>query len=526
MNSPSSNPAAPATQLKAPQSFADFCDLAAQGYNRIPLVASLNADLDTPLSAYLKLAGRPNSFLLESVVGGERFGRYSFIGLPARTRIQAFDQKIQVLTDGQVIQEETADPLRFVEQYLAQFRAAPVAGLPRFAGGLAGYFGYDTIRYIEPRLNTAQAKGRPDPMGLPDVLLLLTEEIAVFDNLAGRLSIWVYAHAGDASAWDQAKLRNAYDAAQSRLQELVAKLSAPVSAPATEQLPATEIQRDFSKTDFLKAVDVTKDYIAAGDVMQVVIGQLLKKRYTGSPLTLYRALRALNPSPYMYFYDMGDFQIAGASPEILVRQDAVTAKDGSAQTRVTIRPIAGTRPRGKTREQDLQLEADLKADPKECAEHVMLIDLARNDVGRIAQIGSVKVNEQMVVERYSHVMHLVSDVEGLLKPELTAMDVLRASFPAGTLSGAPKIRAMEIIDELEPVKRGLYGGACGYLSFTGEMDLAIAIRTGVLKDQTLYVQAGAGIVADSVPESEWQETENKARAVMHAAEIAMRGLEP
>jgi anthranilate synthase component I len=531
MNSSSSNPAGSAAHLKAPQSFADFCELAAQGYNRIPLVASLNADLDTPLSAYLKLAGQPNSFLLESVVGGERFGRYSFIGLPARTRIQAFDQKIQVLTDGQVIQEETADPLTFVERYLSQFRAAPVAGLPRFAGGLAGYFGYDTIRYIEPRLNTVQAKSRPDPMGLPDVLLLLTEELAVFDNLAGRLSIWVYAHAGHASTgtpgtWARDKLRTAYDAAQARLQELVAKLSAPVSAPATQKLPDTDIQRDFSKADFLKAVDVAKDYIAAGDVMQVVIGQLLKKHYAGSPLTLYRALRALNPSPYMYFYDMGDFQIAGASPEILVRQDAVTAKDGSAQTRVTIRPIAGTRPRGKTREQDLQLEADLKADPKECAEHVMLIDLARNDVGRIAQIGSVKVNEQMVVERYSHVMHLVSDVEGLLKPELSAMDVLRASFPAGTLSGAPKIRAMEIIDELEPVKRGLYGGACGYLSFTGEMDLAIAIRTGVLKDQTLYVQAGAGIVADSVPESEWQETENKARAVMHAAEIAMRGLEP
>jgi anthranilate synthase component I len=530
MNSPSSNSAAPATHLKAPQSFADFCELAAQGYNRIPLVASLNADLDTPLSAYLKLAGQPNSFLLESVVGGERFGRYSFIGLPARTRIQAFDQKIQVLTDGQVVQEQTADPLQFVQQYMAQFRAAPVQGLPRFAGGLAGYFGYDTIRFIEPRLDTAKAKSRPDPMGLPDVLLLLTEELAVFDNLAGRLSIWVYAHARDAGsstiAWNNDQLRTAYDAAQTRLQALVAKLTASVAAPATQQLPATEVQRDFSKADFLKAVEVAKEYIAAGDVMQVVIGQLLKKHYAGSPLTLYRALRALNPSPYMYFYDMGDFQIAGASPEILVRQDAVTGKDGSVQTRVTIRPIAGTRPRGKTREQDLQLEAELKADPKECAEHVMLIDLARNDVGRIAQVGTVKVNEQMVVERYSHVMHLVSDVEGLLKPELSAMDVLRASFPAGTLSGAPKIRAMEIIDELEPIKRGLYGGACGYLSFTGEMDLAIAIRTGVLKDQTLYVQAGAGIVADSVPESEWQETENKARAVMHAAEIAMRGLEP
>ena len=512
--------------------FQQFVALARAGHNRIPLVRSLQADLDTPLSAYLKLAAAPNSFLLESVVGGERFGRYSFIGLPARTRIEARDRDIRLKVAGAPDFTLQGDPLQFVEAYLSQFKAARVEGLPRFAGGLAGYFGYETIRYIEPRLDQATAKSRPDPMGLPDVLLLLTEELAVFDNLAGRLSLWVYAESGDLRSgaqapapWPEVRLRQAYDAAMARLDALVAQLKAPFVPPEAESFPPTEIRRDFSKEDFLKAVASAKEYIAAGDVMQVVIGQVLQKPFKGSALSLYRALRGLNPSPYMYFYDMGDFQIAGASPEILVRQDEVSG-DSQGSTRVTIRPIAGTRPRGKTPAQDQALEQELRADPKECAEHLMLIDLARNDVGRIAQTGTVKVNEQMVVERYSHVMHLVSDVEGILKPELSAMDVLRASFPAGTLSGAPKIRALEIIDALEPVKRGLYGGACGYLSFTGEMDLAIAIRTGVLKDETLYVQAGAGIVADSIPESEWQETESKARAVMRAAEIAEKGLEP
>ena len=512
--------------------FQQFVALARAGQNRIPLVRSLQADLDTPLSAYLKLAAAPNSFLLESVVGGERFGRYSFIGLPARTRIEARDRDIRLKVAGAPDFTLQGDPLQFVEAYLSQFKAARVEGLPRFAGGLAGYFGYETIRYIEPRLDQPAAKSRPDPMGLPDVLLLLTEELAVFDNLAGRLSLWVYAESGDLRSgaqapapWPEVRLRQAYDAAMARLDALVAQLKAPFVPPEAESFPPTEIRRDFSKEDFLKAVASAKEYIAAGDVMQVVIGQLLQKPFKGSALSLYRALRGLNPSPYMYFYDMGDFQIAGASPEILVRQDEV-AGEPQGSTRVTIRPIAGTRPRGKTPAQDQALEQELRADPKECAEHLMLIDLARNDVGRIAQTGTVKVNEQMVVERYSHVMHLVSDVEGILKPELSAMDVLRASFPAGTLSGAPKIRALEIIDALEPVKRGLYGGACGYLSFTGEMDLAIAIRTGVLKDETLYVQAGAGIVADSIPESEWQETESKARAVMRAAEIAEKGLEP
>ncbi|NCA17225.1 MAG: anthranilate synthase component I, partial [Betaproteobacteria bacterium] len=344
-------------------------------------------------------------------------------------------------------------------------------------------------------------------------LLLLTEEWAVFDNLTGRLSLWVYASLDE----EGISARAAFDSSQKRLDALVRSLECALSPPVVQRAAPQEVRRDFKKENFLRAVHLAKDYIAAGDVMQVVLAQQLQRPYEGSALTLYRALRALNPSPYMYFYDMGDFQIVGASPEILVRQEG---------RRVTVRPIAGTRPRGGTPGEDAALEEELKADPKERAEHVMLIDLARNDVGRIAEVGSVRVTEQMVVERYSHVMHLVSDVEGVLSEGLTNMDVLRASFPAGTLSGAPKIRAMEIIDELEPVKRGLYGGACGYLSFSGQMDLAIAIRTGVLKNQTLFVQAGAGIVADSVPESEWQETETKARAVIRAAEIAERGLEP
>ena len=504
---------------------AQFRALARQGYNRIPVNRQLNADLDTPLSAYLKLAEGPYSFLLESVVGGERFGRYSFIGLPAQQLVRAFDRTIQTcaIKNGKP-QRETelqGDPLAYLEGFMAGFRLAPVQGLPRFAGGLAGYFGYDTIRYIERPLDSQASKARRDPLGLPDLQLLLTESLAVFDNLAGRLSLFHFA-AISPEPTDQ-ELQQAFNKAQAELDAAVSRLKSPL-VPAQES-PAGkegESRRGFQKADYLHAVARAKDYIAQGDVMQVVLAQLIERDYQGSPLTLYRALRALNPSPYMYFYDMGDFHIIGASPEILVRQDC----EPGGPPRITIRPIAGTRPRGASQEQDLALEAELKADPKERAEHVMLIDLARNDVGRIAKTGSVRVNEQMVVERYSHVMHLVSDVEGELNDGLSAMDVLRASFPAGTLSGAPKIRAMEIIDELESVKRGIYGGACGYLSFSGEMDLAIAIRTGVLKDQMLYVAAGAGVVADSVPESEWQETENKARAVIRAAEIAERGLEP
>jgi anthranilate synthase component I len=485
----------------------EFKSLAAQGYNRIPLIAEAFADLETPLSLYLKLAGGArHSFLLESVVGGERFGRYSFIGLPARTLLRASGFKTEVLRDGQVIETDEGNPLDFIERYQQRFKVALRPGLPRFCGGLAGYFGYDAVRYIEPRLARTWKSGGIDT---PDIQLLQCEELAVIDNLSGRLYLIVYADPSQPEAWFAAKRR---------LSELTDKLRYSVTAPPVRRVTSHPVEREFSKADYLAAVARSKEYIAAGDMMQVQIGQRLKKRYTESPLSLYRALRSLNPSPYMYFYDMGDFQIVGASPEILVRHE-----QSSEGPKITIRPLAGTRPRGATPEQDKALEAELSADPKERAEHLMLIDLARNDIGRIARTGSVKVTEAFVIERYSHVMHLVSNVEGLLKDGMSSLDVLRATFPAGTLTGAPKIRAIEIIDELEPVKRGIYGGACGYLSFAGDMDVAIAIRTGIIKDSTLYVQAAAGVVADSVPELEWKETEHKARALIRAAELVEEG---
>lgn len=486
----------------------EFKSLAAQGFNRIPLIAEAFADLETPLSLYLKLAGGSrHSFLLESVVGGERFGRYSFIGLPARTLLRATGQRTEVVTDDQVVEVHEGNPLDFIAAYQARFRPALRPGLPRFCGGLAGYFGYDTVRFIEKKLAGTR---KPGGIGTPDIQLLQTEELAVIDNLSGRLYLIVWADPRQGDAWFAGKRR---------LSELADKLRFSVTAPQVRRGASHTVEREWPRAEFEAAVLRAKEYIAAGDCMQVVIGQRLKKRYTESPLSLYRALRSLNPSPYMYYYDMGGFQIVGSSPEILVRQE----RDAEGGEKVTIRPIAGTRPRGATLEQDRANETELLADPKERAEHVMLIDLARNDIGRIAQTGSVKVTEAFGIERYSHVMHIVSNVEGQLKPGLSALDVLRASFPAGTLSGAPKIRAMEIIDELEPVERGVYGGAVGYLSFAGDMDVAIAIRTGVVKDQTLYVQAGAGVVADSVPEAEWKETEAKARAVIRAAELVEEG---
>ncbi len=488
----------------------EFKSLAAQGYNRIPLIAEAFADLETPLSLYLKLAyasgGGKHSFLLESVVGGERFGRYSFIGLPARTLLRATGLKVEVVSDGVVVETHAGNPLDFIEQYQKRFKVALRPGLPRFCGGLAGYFGYDAVRYIEPKL--AQV-AKPGGLDTPDIQLLQCEELAVIDNLSGRLYLMVYADPSQSEAFSKAKRR---------LAELGDKLHYSVTAPAVKRGPSHSVERDFAKDDYLAAVRKSKEYIAAGDMMQVQIGQRLRKRFTESPLSLYRALRSLNPSPYMYFYDMGEFQIVGASPEILVRHESVPGGE-----KVTIRPLAGTRPRGATPEQDKALEHELSNDPKERAEHLMLIDLARNDIGRIAKTGTVKVTEAFAIERYSHVMHIVSNVEGLLKDGTSNLDVLRATFPAGTLSGAPKIRAMQIIDELEPVKRGIYGGACGYLSFAGDMDLAIAIRTGIVQGQTLYVQAAAGVVADSVPELEWQETEAKARALIRAAELVEEG---
>ncbi len=494
----------------------EFVRLAEQGFNRIPLIAQAYADLDTPLSLYLKLVGEPatpssaRSFLLESVVGGERFGRYSFIGLPARTLLRASgfaEQAVtEVVTDGRVVETHRGNPLDFIAQYQGRFKAAITPGLPRFCGGLAGYFGYDTVRHIEHKLAHTN---KPGGIDTPDILLLQCEELAVIDNLSGRITFIVYA--------DPAQ-PDAFATAQARLAELQSRLDRPVRAPIVEPSVEQPIVRDFDKADYLEAVLKSKELIAAGDMMQVQIGQRLKKRYTASPLSLYRALRTLNPSPYMYYYDLGDFHIVGASPEILVRQE-----HSAEGEKIIIRPIAGTRPRGATPEKDIEMERELLDDPKERAEHVMLIDLARNDIGRIAKTGSVKVTEAFVVERYSHVMHIVSNVEGLLKDGMTSLDVLRATFPAGTLTGAPKIRAMEVIDELEPVKRGIYGGAVGYLSFAGDMDVAIAIRTGIVKDQTLYVQAAAGVVADSIPEMEWRETEVKARAMLHAAELVEQG---
>jgi len=494
----------------------EFKSLAQQGYNRIPLMLEAFADLETPLSLYLKLAhGRGDgrhSFLLESVVGGERFGRYSFIGLPARTLLRASGFGAQALTevvrDGVVIESAPGNPLDFIEAYQRRFKVALRPGLPRFCGGLAGYFGYDAVRYVEKKL---EASCPPDTLGCPDILLLQCEELAVIDNLSGKLYLIVYADPGQPEA---------YSSAKKRLRELKESLKYSVSAPQVKPSQPHPAERSFAKADYLAAVERAKELIAAGDFMQVQVGQRIQKRYTESPLSLYRALRSLNPSPYMYYYHFGDFHVVGASPEILVRQEHTDEGE-----KITIRPLAGTRPRGATPEKDKATEVELVNDPKERAEHVMLIDLARNDIGRIARTGSVKVTEAFAVERYSHVMHIVSNVEGILNEGMTNMDVLKATFPAGTLTGAPKVHAMELIDQLEPIKRGLYGGACGYLSYAGDMDVAIAIRTGIVKDQVLYVQAAAGVVADSVPEMEWRETEHKARALLRAAELVEEGLE-
>jgi anthranilate synthase component 1 len=503
----------------------EFKSLSAQGFNRIPLMAEAFADLETPLSLYLKLAhssqGGRYSFLLESVVGGERFGRYSFIGLPAQTLVRASGfgphAKTEVVTDGVVVETSKANPLDFIADYQKRFKVALRPGLPRFCGGLAGYFGYDAVRYIEKKL---EATCPTDTLGCPDILLLQCEELAVIDNLSGKLYLIVYADPSKAEAYANAK---------KRLRELKDKLKYSVSAPVVKPTQSHPAQRDFAKADYIAAVERAKELIAGGDFMQVQVGQRIKKRYTESPLSLYRALRSLNPSPYMYYYHFGDFHVVGASPEILVRQEQVTT-EGVTEQKVTIRPLAGTRPRGASPELDKAAEVELINDPKERAEHVMLIDLARNDIGRIAKIGTVKVTEAFQVERYSHVMHIVSNVEGTLLDgpngeKLGSMDVLKATFPAGTLTGAPKVHAMEIIDLLEPTKRGLYGGACGYLSYAGDMDVAIAIRTGIIKDEVLYVQAAAGVVADSVPELEWKETEAKARALLRASELVEEGLE-
>ena len=493
----------------------EFAALAAQDYNRIPVSREVLADTETPLSAYIKLASGPYSYLFESVQGGEKWGRYSIIGLPCKTLLRVCGYRVEVIEAGEIVeQQEVEDPLAFVEEFQARYRLPQLPGLPVFHGGLVGYFGYDTVRYIEPRLRD----GMPaDELGTPDILLMVSEEMVVFDNLAGTLQLVVTA--------DPA-MEDAFERARQRLDELVLQLrqptppTAPIDLAAAEQSRAEEIiaesefRSHFTREQYFAAVDRIKEYVLAGDVMQVVPSQRLSLPFVAPPLDLYRALRYLNPSPYMYFLDLDDFQIVGSSPEILARSEKGV---------VTVRPIAGTRRRGRSEEEDKALEAELLADPKEIAEHLMLIDLGRNDVGRIANIGTVQLTDKMVVERYSHVMHIVSNVTGELSAGKTAIDVLRAAFPAGTLSGAPKIRAMEIIDELEPVKRGVYGGAVGYISWQGDMDTAIAIRTAVIKGEMLYIQAGGGVVADSVPKLEYKETMNKARAMFRAAAMVLSG---
>ena len=481
---------------------------AAKSYNRVPMVRKVLADLETPLSTYQKLGRGLHSYFFESVQGGEKWGRYSIIGLPCRTVVRVCGNDITVETDGKVVEQlNSEDPFEFIQEFKDRYRVAQLEGEQAFCGGLVGYFAYDTVRYVEPSLGKAPGE---DDIQTPDILLMVSEEVVVFDNLRGTLSIIVNA--------DPSGL-NSYQAAQSRLDELELALRNPVPLPLASEpkkVSESDFVSRFKQADFEAAVNKIKDYILAGDTMQVVIAQRMSIPFSGDPMNIYRALRYLNPSPYMVFFDMGDHHIVSASPEILARVE---------DNKITVRPLAGTRKRGRTEEEDQALEQELLSDSKEIAEHLMLIDLSRNDSGRVSETGSVTVPRKMFVERYSHVMHIASIVESTMRSDKNALDVLKATLPVGTLSGAPKVRAMEIIDELEPVKRGVYGGAMGYLGWNGNMDMAIAIRTAVIKNQKLYVQAGAGVVADSVPHLEWEETINKARAIFRAVELAEKGVQ-
>lgn len=490
-----------------------FQQQAADGHTLVPVVREVLSDLDTPLSVYLKLADGPHTYLFESVEGGERFGRYSIIGLPAR-RVYAFaGHTLFVTEDGELVETRVVDdPFAEVERLRTAHSVPDIPGLPGFTGGLVGWFGFECIQYIEPRL---AGGGKPDELGTPDILLMQSDELAVFDNLKGRLYLIVHADPSEPRALARANRR---------LDELVHRLrQGGPGYPETLEgrvLDEADFVSGFTREGFIDAVEKSKEYIRAGDIFQVVLSQRLSVPFKARPVDVYRALRALNPSPYMYYLDVGGTQVVGSSPEILVR-----LQDG----KVTVRPIAGTRPRGATPEEDAALEAELLADPKERAEHLMLIDLGRNDVGRVSEAGSVEVGEQFVIERYSHVMHIVSEVTGTLKPDLSYADVLRATFPAGTVSGAPKIRALEVIRELEPIKRNVYAGSIGYIGWgapgrSGDADTAIAIRTAVIQDGRLYVQAGAGIVYDSDPAMEWEETMNKGRALFRAVAQAAKGL--
>lgn len=487
----------------------EFQALAAQGYNRIPLTLTVFGDMDTPLSVYRKLADQPFSYLLESAASsGDRWSRYSIIGLPATEVLRADGRVVTHELSGEVTERiECDDPLDYVATFQQQFRVPEVQGMPRFFGGLVGYFGYDTIRFIEKRLRHSAP---PDDVHTPDILLMVSDEVVVFDNLTSHVTIVVLADPAQQGAWERG---------QARLNEISQGMSTAVDAvppsPNAGPLPEDAFVSGFGREAFMDAVEHTREYIRAGDVMQVVLAQRMTIPFEIPSIQLYRALRSLNPSPYMYFMRLDDFHIVGSSPEILAQVE---------NGRVVNRPLAGTRRRGRDEEEDRAMAQELLNDPKEIAEHLMLVDLGRNDLGRVCKIGSVRVTEQFKIERYAHVFHIASHVEGELADDKSAIDVLRATLPVGTLSGAPKIRAMEIIDELEPVKRGVYGGAVGYLAWNGNLDMAIAIRTAVIKDECLHIETGAGIVADSVPELEWKECMNKARSLFEAASLAKQGI--
>jgi len=484
-----------------------FQQHAAEGHTRVPVVREVLSDLDTPLSVYLKLADGPYTYLFESVEGGERFGRYSIIGLPARRVYAVRGHTLETRDYGEVVESrQVADPLAEVEALRAAHSVPRLEGLPGFTGGLVGWFGFECIGYIEPRL----AVDKPDELNTPEILLMLSEELAVFDNLKGRLYLIVHADPTQPQAWAKANRR--LDELAHRLRQAGAGYP---QAQLSDAIDEGDFRSSFTREEYHAVVRTAQEYVRAGDIFQVVPSQRLRVPFRARPVDVYRALRALNPSPYMYFIDVGGTQVVGSSPEILARLQGDT---------VTVRPIAGTRRRGHTPEEDAAMEAELLADPKERAEHVMLIDLGRNDVGRVAEPGTVEVGEQFVIERYSHVMHIVSEVTGKLKQGLSYADVLRATFPAGTVSGAPKIRALEVIAELEPVKRNVYSGAVGYIGWHGDADTAIAIRTAVIQDGHLYVQAGGGVVYDSDPDLEWKETMNKGRALFRAVAQAAKGL--
>ena len=477
-----------------------FNSLIQKGFNHIPLSREVLVDTDTPLALYLKLANNPYSYFLESVQGGEKWGRYSFVGLAAETVIKVNDYDVSIEKNGKLHKQyKVEDPLAWIEDYQSKFKVPQLEELPDFNGGLVGYFGYEIIKFIEPKLKNIKKK---DELNVPDILLMVSNDLLVVDNLTSKVHIITHINPE----------KESFEAGLSKLNIIEKNIRELFNfdSTSTEKIESEDFVSSFGKENFVNAVEKVQKYITAGDVMQVVPSQRLSCSFKSNPIELYRQLRILNPSPYMYFLNLDGFAIVGSSPEILTRVDNNNV--------ATIRPIAGTRSRGKNIQEDLENEKDLLSDEKEIAEHLMLIDLGRNDLGRIAKTGSVNLTDKMFIERYSHVMHIVSNVECELKEDMSSIDVLKATFPAGTLSGAPKVRAMEIIDEVETLKRNIYSGAIGNLSWHGGMDLAIAIRTAVIKDEVLYVQAGAGIVYDSIPEMEWQETMDKAQALIKAAQ--------